>query len=144
MCSFIQKQSASLSSVGYRPRRREPSIRSEVDKQLISAPYVHFYILRAQRLALTLCAICAWSTRRDFPCRRHDALPRDGRICCRGEELERCFKLQVSCSVLGGKGRGIVRALSDVPRVGRHADEFCYVACQGYGRGQGRGFWRCG
>ena len=46
--------------------------------------------------------------------------------------------------MLGGKGKDIVRALSDVPRVGWHADELCYVACQGYGRRQGREFWRCG
>jgi hypothetical protein len=44
-----------------------------------------------------------------------------------------------------GGGRGI-RALSDVSRVGRHADELCYVACDVFALGKGSedGEWAVG
>ena len=41
-------------------------------------------------------------------------------------------------TVAVGKGGGI-RALSNVSRVGRHADELCYVACDVLGQGSGDG-----
>lgn len=35
----------------------------------------------------------------------------------------------VSAALWERVGKGMHRTLSDVPRIGRHSDELCYVAC---------------